>query len=163
MLLAGFQNQKLPPTSTTNLPTYAYVQPGQQQHLAQHHQHTTQPQTQPHTPSSSAHNTTTNTTTHTMGGGPTFYIQEMDLLSLTVCLSLLVVGTIGIEYGVEMLHESCSSKAKKKILHKVRRSCCRCSNRCSHFHRCRCCCFHRYRCSNRCFHFPPVPLLIGHR
>ena len=60
------------------------------------------------------------TTPHTtMGGGPTFYIQEMDLLSLTVCLSLLVVGTIGIEYGVELLHESCSSKAKKQILHKA--------------------------------------------
>jgi len=29
-----------------------------------------------------------------MGGGPTFYIQEMDLLSLTTCLTLLVIATV---------------------------------------------------------------------
>ena len=54
-----------------------------------------------------------------MGGGPTFYIQEMDLLSLTICLTLLVVFTIIIEFTMEKLHECCTGKAREQILHKA--------------------------------------------
>ena len=54
-----------------------------------------------------------------MGGGPTFYIQEMDLLTLTVCLTILVAATIGIEVIVEKLRESCTSKANAQILNKA--------------------------------------------
>lgn len=54
-----------------------------------------------------------------MGGGPTFYIQEMDLLSLTACLTILVIATIGIEMGVHHLKHCLTSHAKAKILNKA--------------------------------------------